>query len=255
METLRITSQDSEFLPSYAEAESSITTSNILSQSNEGIRLEYNPNAHTHTSPPTITSRSPNRSTDYLPSTSTLVPSGPLSTGESLLYGSGACVPPTPDQRSTFDVQVLRRLNGSVQWMMPDRTYVSLQPFILLIDVLWSSVRVFDAAALYTSAISQIDMLLPLLSQSSSSGSKQRAITLHLPNIPQPSPNGRKDLMKRPRGRHLRDYDELEKFLSGVNWHYNHPKEDCLFKILDVMECIVNRIALEGFFVCEVRFV
>ncbi|KZT40384.1 hypothetical protein SISSUDRAFT_1044283 [Sistotremastrum suecicum HHB10207 ss-3] len=237
METLRITSQDSEFLPSYAEAESSVTTSNIISQSNEGIRLEYNPNAHTHTSPPTITSRSPNRSTDYLPSTSTLVPSGPLSTGESLLYGSGACVPPTPDQRSTFDVQVLRRLNGSVQWMMPDRT-----------------VRVFDAAALYTSAISQIDMLLPLLSQSSSSGSKQRAITLHLPNIPQPSPNGRKDLMKRPRGRHLRDYDELEKFLSGVNWHYNHPKEDCLFKILDVMECIVNRIALEGFFVCEERW-
>lgn len=122
-------------------------------------------------------------------------------------------------------------------------------------------IRTFDAPSVYRSATSQLDVLLPLLTSSSPSPGQlppqtsQRVITLHLPSFPQPSPVGRAHFMRRPHDKNLRDFDELVKYFQGVTWQTPHTRDQNLMRLLDLMECFVTRIALEGFFVSQVRCV
>ncbi|KZT40403.1 hypothetical protein SISSUDRAFT_517348 [Sistotremastrum suecicum HHB10207 ss-3] len=222
-----------ESLPPYHEAE---VSANIVTSSNEGVRLEYNPRAHSHGPSPH------GSSTDLRPTASSS--SQGESYGSSLICGSGVCIPPTPEQKSTFDAQSIARLNVVAEyWPTPDK----------------SLLRTFDAKSIYKSATSQLDVLLPLLQRDTSSSAtsslttpaSNRVITLHLPSFPQPSPMGRASFMKNPQDRNLRNFDELAKYFHGVIWQTPYTREQNIMRLLDLMECILTRIALEGFFVSQ----
>ncbi|KZT37893.1 hypothetical protein SISSUDRAFT_1047851 [Sistotremastrum suecicum HHB10207 ss-3] len=115
----------------------------------------------------------------------------------------------------------------------------------------------FDPQALYKAAVSQLDLLLPPLSHDEvlPPHRTKRAITIHLPSFPSPSPGWTKSNAKHPTAPDIiaRDITQIEKMFNGVVWQLStNTKAVGNSDLCDVMDSIIFRVLIDGFVVCEV---
>ncbi|KZT33524.1 hypothetical protein SISSUDRAFT_1122829 [Sistotremastrum suecicum HHB10207 ss-3] len=218
-------------LPPPPNAGSNGSSNNLLIRTRSGVRLEYNPPAPAASSTSSVT--------ETPSSSSSEAPAG-LS---SLIGGSGVRIPWTPNERTQWDQRAKNR------WKVK---------FVLA--YMLNNARIsFDPQELYTSATSQLDILLPLLSQNGvlPVQTTRRAVTLHLPHFPSPTSEWKNTASTHPATRYTvsRDAAELEKMFAGVQWHNSiRPpvsKTVAVAGLCDLLDTIILRIQMEGFVVCE----
>ncbi|KZS91805.1 hypothetical protein SISNIDRAFT_550838 [Sistotremastrum niveocremeum HHB9708] len=229
--------------PNPGSTTASATSNNTLIRTRSGLRLEYNPSASSATAE---SSNAVASSSQAQLSFISATPTPTLEIQNSLLNSGGASIPLTREERTQFDRKALKRWEeGPYLFLMPNRTGDDHDPF---------RKYTFDASALYTSAISQLEMLLPHLSPPGTlpSQTTKRTITLRLPLFPEPTGMWRNTNLKCPAvtAKLVREFQEIDKMFTGVVWN-KHSKDKVVGVVLDVMECIVARCVMEGFVVLE----
>ncbi|KZS91819.1 hypothetical protein SISNIDRAFT_487133 [Sistotremastrum niveocremeum HHB9708] len=163
-------------------------------------------------------------------------------TDMSVIGGGGVRIPFTLDERNRFEKAWQRKWSHN-----PYHYITSGHP-----EAPRQRNQAFDAPSLFTSTMSQLDILLPALSLSQtalSGNTTRRPITVRLPLFPDMSPVCLRQAAKSTQP-FARNYMDVEKLFEGYV-SIKHTKDVIVRALLDVMESIVQRILLEGFVILE----